>query len=95
MRNALGFHKFVGFPLQLTVYPVVPKSIPAVNFAENIKEQIGEHLNKAQKIYITPTDFFTTHVQADFQRHTDHIQNIQKREENGSAAHTWVFGHSS
>ena len=36
MRNALGFHKFFGFPLQLTVYPVVPKTIPAVNFAEKI-----------------------------------------------------------
>ena len=69
MRNALGFHKLFGFPLQLSLYPAVRKTIPAVNFDENIMSpdggvgrssiRIGETLNKAQKIYITPTDFFT------------------------------------
>ena len=60
MRNALGFHKFVEFPLQLSLNPAVPKTTPAVNFDENIMSAVGETLNKAQKIYITPTDFFTT-----------------------------------
>ena len=53
------FHKFVGFPLQLFLYPAVPNTILAVNFDENIMSPVGETLNKAQKIYITPTDFFT------------------------------------
>ena len=59
MRSALGFHKLFGFPLQLSLYPAVSKTIPAVNFDENVVFPVGETLNKAQKIYITPTDFFT------------------------------------
>ena len=48
-----------------------PKPIPAVDFLKQIQSNIGEVLNKEQKIYVTPTDFFHHAVQTDFQGHAD------------------------
>ena len=62
LRKALGFPG--GFPIQLTPFtqtkPQMP--IPAVDFSEEIDKSmyIGDVLNKELKIYVTPTDFFTT-----------------------------------
>ena len=36
------------------------KSILAVDFSEEIQRNIGDVLNKELKIYVTPTEFFTT-----------------------------------
>ena len=55
MKNALW-----RVPYQLSPNNESLKPVPAVNFSKNIKSNIGEILNKKQKIYITPTDFFTT-----------------------------------
>ena len=60
MRNALGLHHDNGFPHQLSINNRLPKPIPAVDFSKNIQSNIGEALNKEQKIYVTPMDYFTT-----------------------------------
>ena len=60
MKNALGLHHDGGFPYQLSINNRPPKPIPAVDFSKNIQSNIGEALNKEQKIYVTPTDYFTT-----------------------------------
>ena len=60
MKNALGLHQDGGFPYQLSINNRSPKPIPAVDFSKNTQSNIGEALNKLQKIYVTPTDFFTT-----------------------------------
>ena len=60
MKNALGLHQDGGLPYQLSINNRSPKPIPAVDFSKNIQSNIGEALNKPQKIYFTPTDFFTT-----------------------------------
>ena len=59
MKNALGLHHDGGFPYQLSINNRPPKPIPAVDFSKNIQSNIGEALNKEQKIYVTPTDYFT------------------------------------
>ena len=60
MKNALGLHQDRGFSYQLSINNRSPKPIPAVDFSKKIQSNIGEALNKPQKIYVTPTDFFTT-----------------------------------
>ena len=65
LKDALGIHQDGGFPIQLTPFmqtkqPQMP--IPAVDFSEEIDKsrRIGDVLNKELKIYVTPTEFFTT-----------------------------------
>ena len=60
MKNALGLHQDDGFPYQLSINNRSPKLISAVDFSKQIQSDIGEALNKPQKIYVTPTDFFTS-----------------------------------
>ena len=59
IKNALGLHHDGGFPYQLSINNRPPKPIPAVHFLKNIQSNIAEALNKEQKIYVTPTDYFT------------------------------------
>ena len=72
LRNALGFHQDGGFPIQLTPFtrttPQMP--IPAVDFSEEIDKSrhIGDILNKELKIYVTPTEFFTTKFREIFKK---------------------------
>ena len=60
MKDALGMHQDGGFPYQLSLTNNRKKSIPAVDFSEKIQSNIGDVLNKEQRIYVTPTEFFTT-----------------------------------
>ena len=65
MISTLGLHHDGGFPFQLTLNTnntSPTKPIPAVDFSENINKamQVGDVLNKEQKYYVTPTEFFTT-----------------------------------
>ena len=65
LKAALGMHQDGGFPIQLTPFKRTKQtqmSIPAVDFSEEIDKsmRIGDILNKELKIYVTPTDFFTT-----------------------------------
>ena len=65
LMDALQMHQDGGFPTQLTPFmqtkqPQMP--IPAVDVSEEIDKSrhIGDILNKELKIYVTPTEFFTT-----------------------------------
>ena len=62
LKDALEGHHYGGFPSQLS--PVKQKNskkpIPAVDFSEEIQSSIGDVLNKELRIYVTPTEFFTT-----------------------------------
>ena len=56
MKKALGIG---GFPVELTLnsHPSLP--VPAVQFEEN-PEAFGSLLNQKIKIFVTPTEYFTT-----------------------------------
>ena len=65
LKDALGIHQDGGFPMQLTPLKRTKQTqmaIPAVDFSEEIDKSmyIGDVLNKELKIYVTPTEFFTT-----------------------------------
>ena len=64
LMDALQLHQDGGFPMQLTPFTQnnPQKSIPAVDFSEEINQSthIGHVLNKELKVYVTPTEFFTT-----------------------------------
>ena len=72
MKDALGFHQDGGFPSQLSpliqTKPQMP--IPAVDISEEIETStmIGDVLNKRLKIYVTPTEFFTTKFREIFKK---------------------------
>ena len=65
LKDALGMHQDGGFPTPLTPLKRTKQTqmpIPAVDFSEEIDKSmhIGDVLNKELKIYVTPTEFFTT-----------------------------------
>ena len=62
MKDALGMHQDGGFPFQLSLTKQnnPKKPIPAVGFSEKIQSSVGDVLNKELRIYVTPTEFFTT-----------------------------------
>ena len=54
-------HQDGGFPAQLSLLTEnKPQPVPAVDFSNNITQSIADVLNKELKIYVTPTDYFTT-----------------------------------
>ena len=57
----MGFHQDGGFPAQLSLLiQNKPQPVPRVDFSDNITQSIADVLNKEIKIYVTPTDCFTT-----------------------------------
>ena len=72
LKDALEIHQDGGFPMQLTPFtrttPQMPT--PAVDFSEEIDKSryIGDVLNKELKIYVTPTEFFTTKFREIFKK---------------------------
>ena len=73
LMDALQMHQDGGFPIQLTPFmqtkqPQMP--ILAVDFSEEIGKSmhIGDILNKMLKIYVTPTEFFTTKFREIFKK---------------------------
>ena len=70
-KDALELHQDGGFPSQLLLTrqtkPQMP--IPAVDFSEKTPQSIGDLLNKEIKIYVTPTEYFTTKFREIF-KHT-------------------------
>ena len=84
LRNALGFHQDGGFPMQLTPFTRTKpqRPIPAVDFSKEIdkSKHIGDILNKELKIYVTPTEFFTTKFRNIFKKtHQMHNRKIRKK----------------
>ena len=70
LKDALGFHQDGGFPSQLSpfIQTKIKKPIPAVDLSEEIQSSIGDVLNKELKIYVTPTEFFTTKFREIFKK---------------------------
>ena len=66
----MGFHQDGGFPSQPSpfIQTKIKKPIPAVDFSEEIQLSIGDVLNKELKIYVTPTEFFTTKFREIFKK---------------------------
>ena len=65
LKDALGINQDGGFPMPLTPLKRTKQTqmpIPAVDFSDEIDKSmhIGDILNKELKIYVTPTEFFTT-----------------------------------
>ena len=63
LRAALGVQQDGGFPYQLSLLPTqsqAPQPVPAIEFTENTGQSIAALFNKQLKIYVTPTDYFTT-----------------------------------
>ena len=61
LRSALEAQQDGGFPYQLSLLQQnKPQSVPAIEFTENTGQSIADLFNKQVKIYVTPTDYFTT-----------------------------------
>ena len=63
LRSALGVQQDGGFPYQLSLLPTqsqAPQPVPAIAFSDNTGQSITDLFNKQLKIYVTPTDYFTT-----------------------------------
>ena len=62
LKEALGMHQDGGFPYQLLLRTTQRASqpVPAIAFSDNITQSVANLFNKQVKIYVTPTDYFTT-----------------------------------
>ena len=63
LKAALGAQQDGGFPTQLSLLPTqsqAPQPVPAIAFSDNTGQRIADLFNKQVKIYVTPTDYFTT-----------------------------------
>ena len=61
LKDALGMQQDGGFPYQLSLLQQdKPQPVPAVDFADSITQSVADIFNKQVKIYVTPTDYFTT-----------------------------------
>ena len=61
LKDALGMHQDGGFPAQLSLFiENKPQPVPAVDFSELITQSVADIFNKEMKIYVTPTEYFTT-----------------------------------
>ena len=61
LKDALGVSSDGGFPYQLS--PVAenkPLPVPAIDFSTTTGQSVADLFNKEMKIYVTPTDYFTT-----------------------------------
>ena len=61
IKDALEKHQAGGFPAHLSLAKQnKPHPVPAIDLSDSITQSIGDVLNKEIKIYVTPTDYFTT-----------------------------------
>ena len=63
LTAALGVQQDGGFPAQLSLLQQnkpPPHPVPAVAFSDSITQSVADIFNKEMKIYVTPTDYFTT-----------------------------------
>ena len=96
LKEALGVTEDGGFPYQLTLLVQnKPQPILAVVFSDNnITQSIADIFNKEIKIYVTPTDYFTTKFREIFTK-------TQIKFTTAKYARKWLakpdmsFGHSS
>ena len=61
LKDALGVQQDGGFPAQLSLLQQNnPQPVPAVNLSDSKTQSIVDIFDKKIKIYVTPTDYFTT-----------------------------------
>ena len=61
LKDALGMQQDGGFPYQLSLLQQnKPQPVPAIAFSDSITQSVADIFNKEVKIYVTPTDYFTT-----------------------------------
>ena len=61
LKDALGMQQDGGFPYQLSLLQQdKPRPVPAIAFSDSITQSVADIFNKEVKIYVTPTDYFTT-----------------------------------
>ena len=60
LKDALGVQQDSGFPYQLSLQQNNPQPVPAIDFAGTTGQSVAALFNKEMKIYVTPTDYFTT-----------------------------------
>ena len=62
LKDALGVQQNGGFPYQLSLLTTQnkPQPVPAIAFSDRITQSVGGLFDKQVKIYVTPTDYFTT-----------------------------------
>ena len=60
-HQAVVPHQDGGFPYKLSLLQQnKPQPVPAIAFSDSITQSVGDLFNKRVKIYVTPTDSFTT-----------------------------------
>ena len=61
LKDTLGVPPDGGFPYQLLLMQQnKPQPVPAIAFSDNTGQSVADIFNKEIKIYVTPTDYFTT-----------------------------------
>ena len=61
LKDALEMQQNGGFPYKLSLLQQnKPLPVPAIAFSDSITQSIADLFNKQVKIYVTPTDYFTT-----------------------------------
>ena len=63
LKAALGVQQDGGFPVQLSLLQSnkpPPHPVPAIDFSSTTGQSVAAIFNKEVKIYVTPTDYFTT-----------------------------------
>ena len=89
LKDALEMHQDGGFPGQLSLLVQnSPQPVPAVDFSDNITQSVANLFNKEMKIYVTPTEFFTTKFRKIFTKVTTSRLQLQNTRESGLKALT-------
>ena len=69
LKDALGLHQDGGFPYQLSLFvQSKPQPVPTIDFSDNTTQSVADLFNKEMKIYVTPTDYFTTKFRKIFKK---------------------------
>ena len=70
LKDALGVTQDGGFPYQLSIFVQnKPPPVPAIDFSESKTGQsVADLFNKEMKIYVTPTEYFTTKFRKIFKK---------------------------
>ena len=69
LKDALEVHQDGGFPYQLSLLVQnKPQPVPAIDFYDNTTQSVADLFNKEMKIYVTPTDYFTTKFRKIFKK---------------------------
>ena len=67
LKDALGVNQDGGFPYQLSLFVQnKPQPVPAIDFYDDTGQSVADLFNKEMKIYVTPTEYFTTNFRKIF-----------------------------